>query len=82
MTEDEMVRWHHQLNEHECEQAPGDSERRGNLVRCSPWGCKGSDMNERPNNNMNPTANTDGLTFRDKAYSSNFPSAPCHLLPG
>ena len=23
MTEDEMVGWHHQLNEHECEQAPG-----------------------------------------------------------
>ena len=26
MTEDEMAGWHHQLNEHEFEQAPGDSE--------------------------------------------------------
>ena len=25
MTEDEMVGWHHQLNGHEFEQAPGDS---------------------------------------------------------
>ena len=27
MTEDEMVGWHHQLNGHEFEQAPGDGER-------------------------------------------------------
>ena len=26
MTEDEMVRWHHRLNGHELEQAPGDGE--------------------------------------------------------
>ena len=26
MTEDEMVRWHHQLHGHEFEQIPGDSE--------------------------------------------------------
>ena len=26
MTEDEMVGWHHQLNGHEPEQTPGDSE--------------------------------------------------------
>ena len=26
MTEDEMVGWHHQLNGHEFEQTPGDSE--------------------------------------------------------
>ena len=29
-TEDEMVGWHHQLNEHEFEQTPGDSEGQGN----------------------------------------------------
>ena len=28
MTEDEMVGWHHQLNEYEFEQAPGDGEGR------------------------------------------------------
>ena len=27
--EDEMVGWHHQLNGHEFEQAPGDGERQG-----------------------------------------------------
>ena len=26
MTEDEIVGWHHQLNEHEFEQTPGDGE--------------------------------------------------------
>ena len=33
-----MVGWHHQLNEHEFEQAPGDGEGQGSLVSCSPWG--------------------------------------------
>ena len=32
MTEDEMVRQHHQLNEHESEQTPGDSEGQGSLA--------------------------------------------------
>ena len=37
-TEDEMVGWHHRLNGHEFEQTLGDSEERGSLVCCSPWG--------------------------------------------
>ena len=40
MTEDEMVGWHHQLNGHEFEQTPGDSEGQGSLACCSPWGHK------------------------------------------
>ena len=36
MTEDEMVGWHHQLNGHELEQTPGDSEGQGRLACCSP----------------------------------------------
>ena len=32
MTEDEMVGWHHQLNGHEFEQAPGNGEGLGSLV--------------------------------------------------
>ena len=32
MTEDEMVGWHHRLNEHECEQTLGDGERQGSLA--------------------------------------------------
>ena len=43
VTEDEMAGWHHQLNGHEFEQTPGDSEGQGSLARCSPWGCKESD---------------------------------------
>ena len=38
--EGEMVGWHHQLNGHEFEQTPGDSEGQGTLVCFSPWGCK------------------------------------------
>ena len=41
MTEDEMVGWHHQLNGHGFEQAPGDGEGQGSLVYYSSWGCKG-----------------------------------------
>ena len=38
-----MVGWHHQLDGHEFEQAPGDGEGQGSLVCCSPWGHKESD---------------------------------------
>ena len=37
-TEEEMVGWHHQLNGHEFEQAPGVGDGQGSLVSCSPWG--------------------------------------------
>ena len=43
MTEDEMVGWHHWLNECEFEQTPEDSEGQGSLVCYIPWDCKGSD---------------------------------------
>ena len=32
------------LSGHEFEQTLGDSEGRGGLVCCSPWGCKEVDM--------------------------------------
>ena len=38
MREDEIVRWHHQLNGHEFEQSLGDTEGQGSLARFSPWG--------------------------------------------
>ena len=34
------MKWHYQLNGHEFEQALGDGKVEGNLVCCSPWGCK------------------------------------------
>ena len=40
MTEDEMFGWHHWLNRHEFEQAPGDSKGQGSLVCCGLWGGK------------------------------------------
>ena len=46
MTEDEMVGWHHRLNRHEFEQAPGDGEGQRNLVCCSPRGLKELDTTE------------------------------------
>ena len=46
MTEDEMIGWHHQLNEHEFEQASGDGEGQGSLACYSPWGHKEFDTTE------------------------------------
>ena len=36
MTEDEMVGWHHRLNGHEFEQAPGFGDGQGGPESCSP----------------------------------------------
>ena len=38
-----MVGWHHQLVEHEFEQALGVGDGQGSLACCSPWDCKESD---------------------------------------
>ena len=46
MTEDEMVEWHHRLNGHEFEQAPGVSDGQGGLACCSPWYHKELDTTE------------------------------------
>ena len=37
LTEDEIVGWHHRLNGHEFEQAPGVGDGQGSLVCCNPW---------------------------------------------
>ena len=47
--EDEMVRWHHRLNEHKSEQAPGVGDGQGSLVCCIPWDHKESEKTERLN---------------------------------
>ena len=46
---DEMVGWHHRLDGYEFEQDPGVGDGQGNLVYCSPWGPKESDMTKRLN---------------------------------
>ena len=48
-TEDEMVGWHHWLNEHEFEQAPEVGDGLGSLACCSPRGDKESDVTEQLN---------------------------------
>ena len=50
-TEDEIVEWHHQLDEYVFEQALGAGDGQGCLACYSPWGCKESDMTERLNCN-------------------------------
>ena len=49
MAEDEMIGWHHRLNRHESEQAPGVGDRQESLSCCSPWGYKESDTTEKLN---------------------------------
>ena len=49
VTEDKMVGWHHHLNGHEFEQAPGVGDGQGGLVCCSPRGRKESDTTEQLN---------------------------------
>ena len=48
-TEDEMVGWHHRLNEHEFDWTPGVGDGHGGLGCCGSWGRKESDMTERLN---------------------------------
>ena len=44
-----MAGWHHQLDGHEFEWAPGDCDGQGGLACCDSWGRKESDMPERLN---------------------------------
>ena len=46
---DEIVGWHHWLDEHEFEQAPSVGNGQGRLACCSPWGHKETDATERLN---------------------------------
>ena len=46
MTEDEMVGWHHWLNEHGFGWTLGVGDGQGGLACCGSWGCKESDMTE------------------------------------
>ena len=46
MTEDEMVGWHHRLNEHEFERTLGVGGEQEGFACCSPWGHKESDTTE------------------------------------
>ena len=47
--EDEMARWHHQLDGYEFEWTPGVGDGQGGLACCNSWGCKLSETTERLN---------------------------------
>ena len=47
--EDEMVGWHHRLDRHEFEQAPGVGGGQESLECCSPRGHEELDMTEQLN---------------------------------
>ena len=49
MTEKEIVRWYHQLNGHDFEQALGVGYGQGSLPCCSPRGQKELDTTEQLN---------------------------------
>ena len=49
MTDNEMAGWHHQLDGHEFEEAPGVGHGQESLVCCIPLGGKESDKTERLN---------------------------------
>ena len=72
-----MVGWHHQLNGHEFEQAPGDSEGQGSLACCNPWGHKELDRTEQLHHN-NKTKNRiyvlQTINENTEGISSNMPS--------
>ena len=52
-----MVGWYHQLNGHEIEQTPGDSEGQGRLACFIPWRLKEADMTKRLNKSECDTNN-------------------------
>ena len=47
VTEDEMLRQHHQVSGQEFEQTLGDNEGQRSLAYCSPWGHKESDITQQ-----------------------------------
>ena len=69
-TEDEMVRWHHRLNGHKFEHAPGVGHGQGNLVCCSPRGRKELDTTDRLNNNKDNWCNHTVLSERSQSQEA------------
>ena len=47
-----MIRWHHRLNGHESERAPGGGEGQGSLAGNSAWGGREPGTTERLNRSL------------------------------
>ena len=72
-TDNEMVGWHHRLDGHEFEQAPGVGDGQASLARCSPWGRKESDTIEGLNwNELNWTEELRGCNLVRRWGLGNF----------
>ena len=68
-----MVGWHHQLNGHKCEQAPGVDDGQEGLACCSPWGRKESNTTEQLNwteLNSENKAKLKGKSSASRSFSS------------
>ena len=78
MTEDEMVGWHHQLDGHAFEQAPGAGDGQGRLARCSPWSCKELDTIEQMNNHQQVILSNHQTKGSPKSPAM---TQPLHLKP-
>ena len=63
MTEDEMVRWHHWLDEHGFGWTLGVGDGQGGLACCNSWGRKESDMTERLNWTELKVLNDNSMSF-------------------
>ena len=80
-TEDEMVGWHHRLNEYEFEWTLRVGDGQGGLACCSPWGRKESDRTE-----LNWTSKVAvGVVFFlvvcfFVSFIQSFPSCTCAVL--
>ena len=77
-TEDEMVEWHHRLDGHEFEQAPGVGDGQGSLACCSPWGRKESQMTEWVNKKRCPGVSTHLEQFPLQAFLHPFKMRGCN----
>ena len=79
VTEDKMVGWHHQLDGHEFEQAPGVGGRQGSLACCSPQGCKELDTTEWLNNNV-PSCTEAAVKPVSTTWSLVYSSSPLIII--
>ena len=64
MTEDEIIGWHHWLDGHEFEHAPGVADGQGSLACCSPRGNKELDMTEWLNWTKPSCKHSDGIEYQ------------------
>ena len=56
MTEDEVVRWHHQLDGREFRWTPGVGDGQGGLACCGPRGSQKVNVDLATEQQMNPSA--------------------------